>query len=416
LGNQARLPKSQIANRKSPMKVLLLTTLFPNRARPTQAVFTEHRARALAEHAEVQVMAPVGAFPGMGWRGRGRALADLSTREERPPLTVWHPRFFAPPGVGRDLRAWAYARGVCRAVEQVRVDFPFDVLNAHFAYPDGVAGAWLARRCDVPLVVSVLGSDVNVHARHTLQRVQIRWALRSAARVVAVSEALRREVVALGVPEERTAVVPTGVDVEVFHPQSREAARQALQLPAAARLVLYIGNLLPVKGVPTLITAFAEVARQDPTAHLVLVGHGPLRGRLEQQVHAADLHRRVTFAGARPHADIPQWLAAADVLCLPSVAEGLPNVVLEALACGRPVVASAVGGVPELVTDEAVGRLVPPGDAAALAAALRGSLSQTWDAAALAGRVRDRSWAEVGRRDAEVLRAAIRGNKGERGE
>jgi glycosyltransferase involved in cell wall biosynthesis len=361
-------------------------------------------------------MAPVGTFPGMGWRGRERALADLPAREERPPLTVWHPRFFAPPGLGRNLRAWSYARGVRRAVEQVRADFPFDVLNAHFAYPDGVAGAWLAQRCGVPLVVSVLGSDVNVHARHPLQRVQIRWTLRSAARVVAVSEALRREVVALGVPEERTAVVPTGVDMEVFHPQSCEAARQALQLPAAARLVLYVGNLLPVKGVPTLITAFAEVARQDPTAHLVLVGHGPLRGRLEQQVHAADLHRCVTFAGARPHADIPQWLAAADVLCLPSVAEGLPNVVLEALACGRPVVASAVGGVPELVTDEAVGRLVPPGDAAALAAALRGSLSQTWDAAALAGRVRDRSWAEVGRRDAEVLRAAIIGNKGERGE
>ncbi|HIE51454.1 MAG TPA: glycosyltransferase family 4 protein [Armatimonadetes bacterium] len=389
------------------LKVLTLTMLYPNRVRPTQAVFVERRVREMAIYCEVRVVAPIGAFPGGRWLPAWRDLAALEGEEERYGLKVYHPRFLAPPGLLRDLRPWAYAIGVKSTLQRLQHQFAFEVIDAHFAYPDGVAAALLARWLRRPLVLTVRGSDLNWHSRFWLRRVQIRWALQRAARVIAVSQALKRAVVDLGTPPEQVVVVPNGIDTEQFFPRPRTAARQALGLPVEGRFVLFVGNLLPIKGLSHLLTAFAHLHQNHPDVRLLLVGEGPLRSELEQQARKLGIAESVHFLGARPHAQIPLWLAAAEVFCLPSLAEGYPNVVLETLACGRPVVASRVGGVPEIITDERYGLLVPPGQAEQLAAALTTALEKEWDEKTLVQRIAGQSWAEVGRAAVQQLEQAV---------
>jgi glycosyltransferase involved in cell wall biosynthesis len=227
-------------------------------------------------------------------------------------------------------------------------------------------------------VVKLHGSDINVIAKLPGPRRLTGWALPRAARVVAVSRALADEVVALGVPRDRVAIVMNGVDSELFHPADRAAARSELGLPDGP-LALYVGNLKPEKGVLDLARAWASV----PRGTLAIVGGGPAKAALEEA--AAAQAGRIHLAGPQPLAAIPRWMAACDVLVLPSHAEGTPNVILEALACGRRVVATAVGGIPDLITSPALGELVPPRDPDALAAALARALEAPYDAAAIAG-------------------------------
>jgi glycosyltransferase involved in cell wall biosynthesis len=216
--------------------------------------------------------------------------------------------------------------------------------------------------------VKLHGSDINVIAKLPGPRRLTAWALSRTERVVAVSRALAEEVVTLGVPRDRVAIVMNGVDGELFRPRDRAAARAELGLPAGP-LALYVGNLKADKGVLDLAAAWSRVARELPEAQLAIVGGGPARGALEAQLPpGARLH------GPQPLAQVPTWMAACDILVLPSHAEGTPNVVLEALACGRRVVASSVGGIPDLITCPTLGQLVPAHQPEALAAALTDAL------------------------------------------
>jgi glycosyltransferase involved in cell wall biosynthesis len=202
------------------------------------------------------------------------------------------------------------------------------------------------------------------------------WALPQAARVVAVSRALADEVVAMGVDRERVAIVMNGVDSDLFKPRDRQAARKELDLPAGP-LVVYVGNLKPEKGVLDLGRAWPTVLRHMPDATLVVVGDGPLGGELAAMTKP--LGERVRLIPRQPLEKVPSFMAAADILVLPSHSEGTPNVVLEALASGRRVVATSVGGVPDLITSPKLGSLVRPGDPDALADALMMALRQPYD-------------------------------------
>jgi glycosyltransferase involved in cell wall biosynthesis len=229
------------------------------------------------------------------------------------------------------------------------------------------------------------------------------WALPRAARVVAVSRALADEIAALGVARDRIAIVMNGVDAELFYPRDRQAARSALGLPERAPLAVYVGNLKPEKGVRELAQAWPDVARGCPGAQLAVVGGGPLAGELAS---ALGNDASVRLVGAQPLASIPQWMAAADIIVLPSHVEGTPNVVLEALASGRRVVASATGGVPDLLTSATLGALVPPRDVAALAHTLAAELAAPYDPAEVARLGARGGWAASASALHDVLRAA----------
>jgi len=375
------------------MRVLVVTKIFPNAKEPLSSPFNRQQFSALAKHAEVEVLATLPWFPGAKlfgkWSNAGR-LSDVPAREQIGPLDVSHPRYVYLPRSGYALDGLLYAASVAPAVFKRR---RADVILASWAYPDGVAGVLLGKALGIPVVVKVHGSDIDVISTLPGPRTNLKLILPRADRVVGVSKPLCAKVEALGVPADRIELVRNGVDDEIFHPRPRDEARAALgHGEDKRRWVVYVGRLDPAKGVLELAEALRSLAAAVPDVAVVFVGQGPARDALNDKTRG--LENRVIFPGARPHHEVSQWMSAADVVCLPSHHEGSPNVVLEALACGRPVVATEVGGIPEIFAEGAAGRMVPVNDPKALAEALAKTLTEpsregtfvppSWDASGLA--------------------------------
>lgn len=235
------------------------------------------------------------------------------------------------------------------------------------------------------------GSDLNVHADHPLHVAQLRWAAERAFAVVFVSEALRQRALALGLPEDKTVVIRNGVDTERFAPMPRAQAQAATGQAHGRRSILFVGNVLRTKGIRELLSAFEQLAASRPELDLVVVGDGPETGWILERARAVALDQRVRLIGHVPHDRLAAWFNACDVVCLPSYNEGLPNVLLEAMACGVPCVATRVGGIPEAVTPRS-GELVEVRDGDGLAAALARVLDRAWDREAMARDASRFSW------------------------
>jgi teichuronic acid biosynthesis glycosyltransferase TuaC len=374
------------------MRVLILTKIFPNSVEPLSSPFNRLQFAQLARLCDVRVLATIPWFPCARafarWSRAGRLL-DVPREERIDSLDVQHPRFaFLPgsPGLSGPLYAASLASKALRYRGKV------DVVLGSWAYPDGFAAVALAEMLGTPAVIKLHGSDMNVVARLPGPRRGLQWALPRAARVVAVSRALGDAAIDLGAPASRVDIVLNGIDRARFRPQDRVAARRALSLPVPGAMVLYIGHVERHKGSLDLVRAFARLTACRDNVSLVMVGDGV--GVAECKKLAAELGVDVSFVGARPHDEVPRWIAACDVLALPSWNEGTPNVVLEALACGRRVVATRVGGTPDVVHSDTLGVLVPPRDPAALAVALEGALSHDYDAAVVAAALHAPDWAE----------------------
>lgn len=385
------------------MRVLAITKIFPNAAEPLSSPFNRQQFAALGRRCEVEVLATIPWFPGQALLANGSNGTAIPAREVIDGLPVRHPRTLYVPRVGHSIAGLLYAASVLPDALTYRGRV--DVVLGSWAYPDGCAAIALARLLGVPAVVKLHGSDINVVARMRGPRRVMTAILPRAARVIAVSRPLAGEVAALGVPRERIAVVYNGVDASLFHPRDRAAARRALGLPAAGPVLLYVGHLKETKGVLDLVAGFAELAARDPDPILVVVGDGPDADRVRSA--AAGLGDRVRLVGARPLPEIPDWMAACDALVLPSWAEGTPNCVLEALSCGRRVVATEVGGTPDLLDDERLGELVPARDPSALAAAMGRAAHEPYDPDAIAAAGARGSWEDSAAAIHEVLRDAV---------
>jgi teichuronic acid biosynthesis glycosyltransferase TuaC len=310
------------------------------------------------------------------------------------------------PNVSEPFLAMSLAVGMGRTFRGVCEEVRPHVVLALYLYPDGVAATWLGRRRGVPVVLVGLGTDVNRFLGERWKRGQILSAVRRSAGVIVVSDSLKQRLVREGVDEGSVTVVPNGVDVGRFAPIDRDAACRTLGLAADRRRILFVGRFAREKGPAHAVNAFGRIAIRHPDVDLVMVGDGELRSECEQLAARLLPAGRVAFAGFQPHDSVPTWLAASDTLCLPSLSEGCPNAVLEALACGRPVVATRVGAVPELVS-AAVGALASPGDDEGLAAAMDQVLGATWDAEAVRAVARTPSWTDTARRYCEVLQQAV---------
>jgi teichuronic acid biosynthesis glycosyltransferase TuaC len=252
--------------------------------------------------------------------------------------------------------------------------------------------------------VRAMGSDINQVARMPGRRAQIRWALCHAARVIAVSRAMGQAITALGVPEQSIAVIPTGVEPAIFHPGDRALARSTLDL-APGPLVLVVARLSPEKGLVHLLAAMSLAGERCPF-RLVIVGDGAQRRELEQEAGRRGLSERIRFDGFQPEARLPLYYSAADLVCLPSLAEGWPDVLMESFACGCPVVASAVGGVPDIMLLTGAGLTVPPANPDALARGLEEALARGWDRREIAQAMDGYTIADTARRYLEVCQDA----------
>jgi glycosyltransferase involved in cell wall biosynthesis len=360
------------------MKVLFLSNLFPNSREPTRGIFNAQQIAALSRVcAIVKIIAP-----------SSRPLPAETFHE----IPVSHPRFLHLPLLSRRMNGWLYAR----AIETEIRNTPFDIALVNWAYPDAYGVMLLSQRRQFRFVTTVQGSDVNDSFQSPWRKRKVLRALRASAAVCARSDALRERLAAEGIA---ATTIHNGIDRATFFPADRAAACAKLKLPPDRRRILYVGNLQPVKDPLTLATAFTQL-RDLADVDIVFVGNGP-----EQQKLAPD--NRLFLAGARPHHEIADWLNACDALCVPSRNEGLPNVALEAIACGLPVVATQVGGIPEVVRPGENGLLVPPANPPLMAQALRQTLNTAWDKNKIRQSIADFDWSANAKRLHEILTAAL---------
>ena len=374
------------------MRALLFTHLFPSRYEPTRGVYNLRGFGALASFCDVELVVPV-AF----WR-RVRRPRDWGRRvvERHNQLSASYPTFWNLPRIGMQAHPEAMYRSARRRVHELNRERPFDVILGAFAYPDVVAAAKLAQELNLPLVAFVLGSDMNELAQRPELRDQIRAALLQASSVVAVSEGLRSRVLELGIAPDRAIVQHNGVDGECFQVRDSHAARRTLGVPVHDRVICFVGNLVHEKGPDVLIEAVARLCSSGVSDLRVLfAGEGRDKDELIAKARALAIGERVNFLGRLSAPEVAVCMSAADVQCLPSRREGCPNVVLEALASGRPVIGSAVGGVPELLSDRN-GIMVPPDEPDALAAAITAALQRKWDSADLRASVPSLTWNDLG--------------------
>ncbi len=353
------------------MKLLTFTSLYPNHEMPSHGVFVENRLRHLlaAGRVESRVVAPVPWFPFAHPRfGRYARYARVLRQETRNGVDVRHPRFAMLPGVGMWTSPFAMALAARGTIARmIRDGYDFDAIDAHYFYPDGVAAALLARWFKRPLVITARGSDVTQLPDYSLPRRMILDAARRADAIITVCRALKEQLVALGADGGKINVLRNGVDLSAFRPVPPLEARETLGLPASGRVIASVGHLIPRKGHDLVIEAVAAL----PDATLVIGGSGPERAHLERLAQRLGVTDRVRFLGQLPHQDLARVYSAADALVLSSDREGWANVLLEAMACGTPVVATDVGGSSEVVTSPEAGMLVHERSSVAIADALR---------------------------------------------
>jgi teichuronic acid biosynthesis glycosyltransferase TuaC len=387
------------------VRVLALTQVFPNGQSPNFVPHIRRQCVALSKQCDLQVSATVPWFPGAAWLRRFRLRPEDPAKipfqenvfglEVKHPRALYVPKLVFPSGAGYTVSLFRHV-AACRG--------KVDVILSTWAYPDGFAAVLLGRLLGIPTVVQVIGSDMDVIGKMPSARLQMRLAFPWAAGVIAVSSHLAEECLALGARREKTRVIVTGVDRTAFAPRDRLAARAALGQPDTAKLVLFVGRLSREKGAADTLAAFEKLQQRLPEARLVFVGEGPLLSSL--QVCAASSRGRIVVTGPCHESEVSRWLAACDLLTLPSYHEGTPNVILEALSSGRPVVATRVGGIPDLVSEPRYGELVEPGAVEDLANALAQALSRAWDADQVAACPSLYDWAENARRVIDVLNEA----------
>lgn len=369
------------------MRITVVTSYFPTSATPYGGNSAFQTLLLLRKHASIEVVCPLERYVNV------RGLKPPRYRRADP---AWQPPEFKTTYVeypAIPLLTRPFNGSVCARLllAPVRLSRPDIILN-YWLYPDGYAAVRLGRKLGVPVIVSAIGSDLRLRNDPFTRRL-VRQTMRRADAVITVSEELRQLAIAQNIPAEKVTAILNGCDTSVFFPGDRDKARGEVGCDTQSELIVYAGNLLAAKGLGELMEAFLELAKSRPRLRLAVLGQGPYGETLARRVHGENMEDRVTMPGRRDAKGIAQWMRAADVFCLPSYSEGCPNVVVEALACGRPLVATRVGGIPELVR-ETNGILAPPRDPAALRDALDAALSRPWEPREIA-RTSTRSWDAV---------------------
>lgn len=378
-----------LASDQRPLRIALVTPILPVPHDATRGRYIHETARALGRLADVRTFFAQPRYPALpGLAPRSFLGGHVGADYVLPGLDLDAFTYPALPGLSRLRNGHAIARALLPRLRS----FAPDLVLAYWLYPDGYGAERAASTLGLPCVLGARGSDI--HVRSPFNAWMTRRAIRRADTLLTVSNAMRRHAVSCyGADAMRTHTIVNGFDTEVFRPRAQAPLRARLGLAAQARVIAYVGRLVESKGLVELVDAFAALRTTDKRVYLALVGDGVMRARLAAMIEAKGLSGNVSMPGAMEPCNVAEWIGAADVLTLPSWSEGYPNVVVEAIACGRPVVATDVGGTREIV-DARNGLLVPPRDPAALADALAQVLAREWDAESISAAI-TRSWNDV---------------------
>jgi teichuronic acid biosynthesis glycosyltransferase TuaC len=381
-------------SRSSEMRILSLSCVYPSPRNPALGLFVQSRLRCLSRMAQVKVIAPVAeidyaVLPRLSM-GRGKVPA----REWDAKIEVLRPLWLYLPG-GLAINAVLLFLRLLPIVFKVRKTFDFDLIDAHFAFPDGIAAGLLAGCVGVPFSITLRGNE-TMHAKKTGRRKLMAWALRRASRVIVLSERLRKFALSAGVDDARVRTIPNGVDPEIFYPHDRRICREKFGLIASTRTILSAGTLIQRKGHHHIVKAVSELRKNGIPLELLIAGgagrEGDYEKAIRKQIIDLGLTGSVRLCGEVSPEELAELMSAADVFCLASTREGWPNVLQEAMACGAPVVATDVGAVKEMVPSRDYGLVVPANDSNALTQAVAAALGRDWDRGALSRWAHSRTW------------------------
>lgn len=386
--------------------IVVLSSLFPSAVQPGAGLFIRERMFRVGAQLPLAVVAPSAWFPGQALMRRFKPgfRPGAPAHEKQQGVDVWFPRFLSMPGMLKGLDGWLMALGAWPRLRRLKREGRLDLIDAHFAYPDGYAATRLGRWLGVPVTITLRGTEQRL-ARNAALAPKLERALHDATHVFAVSESLRQVALGLGAAPDKVQVVGNGVDLAKFYPVPRDAARAAMGLPAGAAVLVSVGGLVERKGFHRVIEQLPALRERYPGLVYLVVGgpspEGDMSAELQRLVAQAGLQDVVRFLGPLPPEQLRQPLSAADVFVLATRNEGWANVFLEAMACGLPVVCTAVGGNAEVVCRPQLGTIVPFGDGQRLRAALDAALQRQWDRAAIRRHAQANAW---DRRVDELLR------------
>lgn len=395
-------------------RILVISSLFPSGVHPNRGIFVLNRLKAIRCYADLKVINPIPWFPLQSRLSRYRDYHRVPKTETMDGIEVYHPRFFAVPLLLKVLAALTYCMAVLPIALRLRKSWGYDLIELHWTYPDLPAGRLLARLLGLKQLVTIRGEAALQANGRGLRSMLVRRLLPNADYVITLSDRLKDLSILQGVSREKIATIGNGVDTARFHWRDSRACRARLGLPPAGWILLGIGYLSPHKGFDRILEALPQVLQRRPDAELYLIGpdgafaQGDSTAELKRLAERLGVQDKVHFVGEVGNAELVDWYNAADCFCLSSRSEGCPNVLLEALACGCPVVATDVGSVAEILSEPFLGKLVPD-STEGVRAGLLSALAQPYDRHEIAAHVQKHDWDSCARRVVAIYEQLLGG-------
>ncbi len=388
------------------MKVLSVSHMFPNNQRPNNGVFVKERLKSLAQVVNTTIVAPVPDFPLSFLIDNYNYIKSVPLEEEFEGVHVYHPRYLLVPRICKFSDGYLYYKSINKFFIKMFRKGDYDLLDFHWVYPDGYAGLKWARFFGKKIVVTIRGNESICYFENSIRKRILINTLRSVDHIIAVSTDMKNKVVnEYGVDNRNVTIIPNGVDTQKFYVVEKTEAQKKCNLIPGKKYILSLCRLSKEKGLEYLLKAFSLMNMKD--CELIMVGDGPLRAHLVNMAQQLSVADKVHFIGEVLHENARTWYNAADVYCLPSLWEGCPNVIIESIASGTPVVSTNVGGIPDLIPSDDYGFIVPPGNVAQLSVALRNALEKNWARDKIASHGSSNTWANVADRIVKLFRGLL---------
>ncbi|MCA9139529.1 MAG: glycosyltransferase [Planctomycetales bacterium] len=391
-----------------------MSSAFPSNVDPSRGIFVFHRVNAIAQipGVSVRVISPTPWAPSIRSVPKFSRFSQLPAKEVFQGIPVYRPRYLLPPKIGGYVHPRLMYGSLLRAATKIRKEFDFDLLDAHWVYPCGVAATRLSRQLNVPVCVTGRGEDMMRFPSYPLKGRSIRWALRNAEVAIGVSQEISQAMVDNGASVDRVMTIANGVDIDRFRPLSKQTCRERLGLPADRRILLTVGDQLELKGFHVVISALPKILEQHPDVVYVGVGGPGRHGRdfskqIRETISQLRLEDQVRMVGAQSHDELVHWYNSADLYVMASSREGSPNVLLEALACGTPAVATPVGGANDELVVGRTGVIMSQRTPDAAAEAICQAFSTKWDCSSIRRIMEDRSWGDTANRVMEHINSLV---------